>query len=175
MEQVPTDAGVDQKPPWWLITSWSQWVRSVAFPVLLSVGQILTIQEGRGGWLSFLLLVGLALLFAHALIRLAATLLAWRRDPGLRERRWAPTPPPRSIMQTMSRRTIRLVVVASIAGLGVLVLFKAGWSAALFIVGILGVLAYVIDRFNLFTEDIAPMGSTKLPPHPSQDAGTPDR
>lgn len=172
MSEVPPSPTAMAKPPWWLITRWGQWAWFLfIYPGMMCYFAIDRVDSGRVGPLEFLWISLLACCVLYGLVQVTMTLLAYRRDPGLRTRTW-PTPPP---SPGMSRRVGRGVAAATILAVGLLLVIYAGWGAALFVTAILGGLAYAIDRFDLFSEPTPPLGATESRPPNDRDADTPDR
>lgn len=137
-----------QRPPWWLIRSWPRWAWfTIGYPLVLSFGVVGRLRDGRGRANDWLFAASLALLFLAGLVMLAATLLAYRRDPGLRTRTW---PPPPALK--VSRQVSRWAAALGIGALVLVLLLYAGWGAALFVGTVLGLVAFAVDRFDLFTE-----------------------
>lgn len=161
----------DERPPWWLVTSWRQWAFWVVSPVLLSFGLIARVREGRGSWVDILFALWLAGSFAYGVMLLALTLLAYRRDPSLRTREW-PTPPP---TPGLSRRAKRITATLAILALGLVLAIFAGWAPALFVTVVLGGIAIAFDRLDLFSAPAPPLGATEPRPPDVRDADTPDR
>jgi hypothetical protein len=107
----------------------------------------------------------------YGLVQLTMTLLAYRRDPTLRTRKW-PDPPPSA---RLSRQVKRLVAFLAVLALGLVLLIFVGWAPALFVTLVLGGVAVAVDRFDLFSEPQPPFGATAPLPQSDRDADTPDR
>lgn len=161
----------DERPPWWLITSWRDGSFWIGWPILAGFGFVSRILEGRQSWIDYLFAVSFAVAFAYGVVRLIATLVAFRRDPSLRTREW-PTPPP---ARGLSRRAKRITATLAILALGLVLAIFAGWAPALFVTLVLGGIAIAFDRLDLFSAPAPPLGATEPHPPDVRDADTPDR
>lgn len=166
--QVPAGA---VRPPWWLITSWVWWGWfTLLNPALLGWSAIGRLRRS-GEWSDVLLVVLLGACVVFGIVQLVLSLLAYRRDPALRQRKWPP--PPTS--QGFSRRVTAMTATMAILVLGLVLLIFVGWAPALFVTLVLGGVAFVIVRFNLFSGDTPPLGATEPLPRPEENPGPPDR
>lgn len=153
-----------EPPPWWLITSWGRWTFWIVYPLLMSWGPIERIRAGRVQAFDVVFLTVLSGVFAYGLVLLVMTLLAYRRDPSLRNRTWAPRPRARPLSRNAKRGAAFLTILT----LGLVSLISTGWGPALFVTVVLGAAAIAIDRFNLFTDDASPAEPGDVPP-PARD------
>lgn len=157
------------RPPWWLVTSWGRWAFWVVYPILMSIGPITRIRDGRDGALDVPAVIVLSGCFIYGVILHVMTLLAYRRDPSLRNRKW----PPPARARRLSRKVKRTAALLAILALGVVLLIYTGWAAALYVTVILGGAAIAIDRFDLFTDDVPPVKSADTFPQLDRNPDNP--
>lgn len=131
----------------------------------MSIGPITRIRDGQANALDGVLVPVMGLCVLFGLVLLLMTLLAYRRDPCLRDRKW-PSP---GQAPGLSRRVKRWASLSSILALGLVLLIYTGWGAALFVTGVLGGLAVTIDRLDLFTDDGPAAPLADAPSRPEQN------